>query len=1255
MKKAFKIGALVLGVLFLLVGVVYFSFHFFFKEKLAQELSKKLKGEVHFSDLDLSLYPKPGVKIKGFEIKTPRYLFRFQSCIFVVKFRPLLSKHLEVDRFLLVKPELTIFKRPRQPPKEPSPASKEKKSFKFPETIFQELKEKTASLPEFRLELEDGKVVYIANGEILAQAHHLEGVFSFRRQFLEFELKGRTPATEEFFLSGRIWPEEQITEGLLELKRLRLEKAPFLTKRFTKEALKSDISLKATYRYEEKAWLLGFNITSSCLSKPGKKRHLLFECAALLGKARLELPYYQVEIQQWHMKEPLLKASGHLERSKKGYAFAFQIEEGEWQGIRERLLSFLGKHKSIRTLCGIIQEGKIKGASFESQASKPSKLFSLKNMSLNGLVEEAKVALPSPKIVLHQLSGQASLQKGLLKISQASGRYRESSLQEGRFLLDLTRIKDRSSPFELHVKINQGLFQDTLALLHTISLPAKLKKELSKTDGEGPFKGRVDLQGTLKHLKLSFQVQPQKLKIRYNDLPFPLFLEGGRISYAKKVVSVRGLNVRSPKSRLKGLTGAFSFSERPYRLDLEQARGEVELNEVYSLLKQIEQVTRFLEKYSLKGEKIEILGASFHGPLKGSEILQKLYLRARGENLVLTCPQLPGPLSLSKTTFAYLGNFSFEVEPSEIRLLDAQALLNGKLTVKPFTLRLEGQGRSNRQFVDWIFKKGKIPRRYFPRTPLEFPHLFVEISSPKIFLETQVVRSGHQASLKIEERPGHLNLKINLQAGEEPFSLHLTKAFQDWRFSLKGNLDDQGIKIFLVKNPFLFQFIKADFKGRFNQAQPLKSSFVGKLHVSRFKLPWKRYPFWIEDLDLQAQKRLLYIKKLEMDLDGLSFEAHGRAEFTPELLNLEASVYSPMFLVEEILPYFQKKEGKKKKKGKKSVHEKLKLVARLNLTADAVIYKNFEFTPFEGTLFYHPGNLRLVIKNTSLCDINLWGAYVQKAEQKGLTLNFEQPEGDLRKTMSCLFESRLLEGPFWLKGYLKTEGKKLLENSSGNFSFSSSKGHIYKFGTLAKIFSVLSPLDIFQGNLPDFHKKGTDFNLWKIKGHFEKHYLVVDSWLLEAPGFRVFASGKLNLLKQKIDFTVFVSPFETVDSVVSKVPLVGWILTGNSKTFFAVPVKVSGKLGDPSVTPLSPTAVGGKALGIIKRTLQLPIKILSPKKEEPSLTAPEEAPEEEAFPEIKIQELPPEEFSPEPSVPEEGSERIPSRESAPEIPSQEAP
>jgi hypothetical protein len=73
--------------------------------------------------------------------------------------------------------------------------------------------------------------------------------------------------------------------------------------------------------------------------------------------------------------------------------------------------------------------------------------------------------------------------------------------------------------------------------------------------------------------------------------------------------------------------------------------------------------------------------------------------------------------------------------------------------------------------------------------------------------------------------------------------------------------------------------------------------------------------------------------------------------------------------------------------------------------------------------------------------------------------------------------------------------------------------------------------------------------------------------------------------------TVLVAPLKTVDSVITRIPLVGDILGGS---LISIPVSVKGDLKKPDVTILPPAAVGEGLLGIMQRTLELPVQVIQP-------------------------------------------------------------
>jgi hypothetical protein len=76
-----------------------------------------------------------------------------------------------------------------------------------------------------------------------------------------------------------------------------------------------------------------------------------------------------------------------------------------------------------------------------------------------------------------------------------------------------------------------------------------------------------------------------------------------------------------------------------------------------------------------------------------------------------------------------------------------------------------------------------------------------------------------------------------------------------------------------------------------------------------------------------------------------------------------------------------------------------------------------------------------------------------------------------------------------------------------------------------------------------------------------------------------------------MNLIILVAPFKTVDRIVKVLPLLKHVLGGK---LISIPFRAKGDIADPEVIPLPPTAIGSGVLGILERTLKLPITIMQP-------------------------------------------------------------
>lgn len=195
--------------------------------------------------------------------------------------------------------------------------------------------------------------------------------------------------------------------------------------------------------------------------------------------------------------------------------------------------------------------------------------------------------------------------------------------------------------------------------------------------------------------------------------------------------------------------------------------------------------------------------------------------------------------------------------------------------------------------------------------------------------------------------------------------------------------------------------------------------------------------------------------------------------------------------------------------------------------------------------------------------------------------HFFKDYGILQGTISgdIYLEGEAGKGQFWKSSY-----------GGGNLEVR--EGTLKKLRGLSQIFSILNITQLFKFQLPDIDQDGMPFSRLSISPRLEKGVFLFDNLQIESPAINMSAIGQLDSLKQSVDFTVGVKPLRTVDILLEKIPLVGWILTGKEKALITALFKVSGPLGDIKVEAVPVSTVSNTVLGILGRALTLPVKLI---------------------------------------------------------------
>ena len=263
-----------------------------------------------------------------------------------------------------------------------------------------------------------------------------------------------------------------------------------------------------------------------------------------------------------------------------------------------------------------------------------------------------------------------------------------------------------------------------------------------------------------------------------------------------------------------------------------------------------------------------------------------------------------------------------------------------------------------------------------------------------------------------------------------------------------------------------------------------------------------------------------------------------------------------------------------------------------NLTYDGLTWK-----PFEADIRFYDKAAAVSITDANVCGITTLGILEITPQELTIDLKPSAQNQELNPSVLCLSDrSAKIVGDFNLEGNIKATGtgQALIQNINGDLKFYASKGRFFagrSFRILIKIFSILNVTEIFKGKLSNPETDGFAYNSIRAKADIKNGKIVLNELIIDGSSMNIVCQGYIDVVNKRMDVTALVAPLKTIDFFIKRTPLIRDIL-GDS--LISIPVGIKGHLENPRVTTLPPSKVGSGLLDIIKRTLQLPVKIIQP-------------------------------------------------------------
>jgi uncharacterized protein YhdP len=149
---------------------------------------------------------------------------------------------------------------------------------------------------------------------------------------------------------------------------------------------------------------------------------------------------------------------------------------------------------------------------------------------------------------------------------------------------------------------------------------------------------------------------------------------------------------------------------------------------------------------------------------------------------------------------------------------------------------------------------------------------------------------------------------------------------------------------------------------------------------------------------------------------------------------------------------------------------------------------------------------------------------------------------------------------------------------------------IERFNILSKVFSILNVSQWFKGRLPDLKTKGLPYHNMMATIYIKDGIASTDDFLVDSDAIKITLMGKIDLGKNLIDARLGVHPLVTIDTILSNVPIAGYILTGKDKGFISFFYQIKGNRDDPKIEAIPFKSIEEPSWGMIKRLLLTPLR-----------------------------------------------------------------
>lgn len=1184
------------------------------RQAVVSAIQTHVDGEASFELLNVSLFPRPHLTVH--ELKLTRddsFTAKIDAVRVTVDALPLLRGQLRVRRIHLSDPRLSLFLEPDDVEEPPAGAGTgEGLSYRGMRRGFVALLAPAISIP-------GGLVVTVEDGVL--EVHHgpshvnrfrqIDGRMARSGSQVQLAYSCRSDlwrqAKSETFLDIETFKGRSTTtiDGLNPnvLSRILYPESPF-------SFPEHDVTLSVQLVSSGPADLdLSFRATVPKLDVAHAGQTTALRGASIEGDITARSDGFRITLGSVTLQQPALKAGGTLTFDPQSGQMVVDVQGTgiDAGAVRQCALVLAGDHEDVVKTFEVIRGGFVPQIRFQVQGKTLEDLGKLRNMIFTGSMVDGKLYIEPADLELEGAEGDAVIEGGILQGRRLKARAGATTGRDGSLTLALKKDSQKDGPFHLDIEVDADLSRLPAVLLHCVKDPEFLEELRLMSDIQGRAKGRLILGETLKKVKTRVEAREFKLQGRYQRIPFPIEVQGGALTFVDKSVSIAAFSGTLGKSSWEPLDLTVDWGPTS-RIAVRSTNPlQASLDQIFPWLTSYDPVKRaFPDIQGLKGD-VTLTSSQLEGPLFQPA---QWHYEVKGRFLQGTVESgfFPAPVTVRSAGLSAV--------PASLVLTDCQATLLDAPTTLTVVLKTQkgltavdltiADATVGPKVTQWLVDLIRLPGEFRPRPPVSLAksRFTWERDGRVGFSGTLAQPGGAQAAIEYEKKKDQWSLnRLAIKDGLSNGVIRTTVRERDLDLSFQGNLDGRTLDDLLASNEVLKGGVFGDLRIHVLVDEPIRSTASGMLDLRGFRSLWRfKAPVEIDRAAFEAQGNRLSVKSADIAVSGNKLRFSGDLTFAASGLAMDMAVTSEAVAWKTEEP---NGDDASKRAGAASTPEDataeflnprfmgLPLTGLLRLSFDRLDYGRYSFTPFRAEVQLRPGVVKLETSEAKLCGVSLPGELLIGSDKVSLLVRPNAVKEPLEPAIVCLGGKKaIIDGVFNLGGELRAEGSRdaLVRSLRGNVEFDAREGRIYRFDVVSKIFSVINVTEIYRGQLPDLANQGCAYDSITVKAGVEEGKLNLEEAVVDGRCMKMVWSGTLDFVSQKLDMVVLLAPLRTFERLIGYVPLIGSIFEG----VISIPVKVSGDLSDPSIVPMSPSALGSKLVGIMKQVLRAPLKIMSP-------------------------------------------------------------